>query len=452
MGRIETLLALLLLGCVSEASVPPSARDDIVVTIELAPDTRENDVLLVVDGSPAMAELAEPSRRALTALVRTLASGEPDDGPSFVPSHFVNVAIASTDVGGDGGGCSALGGDGRFVVGGSACSAYEDLRTETGIFRFRAGRDDPGRFAAAVDCALASLHTDCPYSRPLDAIARALDPARETGLVTEGAELAIVVVTAQDDCSTEHPEIFADAPSPLRCRTFADRLRDPTHLADVLPVETAFFGVAAGIPSSLDGGAPEEILAHLDDQDALVCGGPGRVATPGIRLVQLAGEMGRRGARVEIVPICATERVASMDVVRELLPGRTGPALCLPRALALDASERVACRLELALPPLGSSTDVERCEELAPGLPPTRVEPARDPFDGGATAREVCLVPQVPATEVAATETLGWGYLSDPRSRARLPEDCDQGVSLLGPSVPLGSRIELRCETALEYP
>ncbi len=322
-----------------------------------------------------------------------------------------------------------------------------------GVFRFRAGRDDPWRFAEAVDCALASLHTDCPYSRPLDAIARALDPAREAGLVTQGAELAIVVVTAQDDCSTEHPEIFADdampgaaEPPPLRCRTFADRLRDPTQLADALPVETAFFGVAAGIPSSLESGAPEEILAHLGDQDALVCGGPGRVATPGIRLVQLAGEMGRRGARVEIVPICAAERVASMDVVRELLPGRAGPALCLPRALALDASERVACRLELALPPLGSSTDIERCEELAPGLPPTRVEPARDPFDGGATAREVCLVPQVPATEVAATETLGWGYLSDPRSQAWLPEDCDQGVSLLGPSIPLGSHIELRCE------
>ncbi|MFO0681074.1 MAG: hypothetical protein U0234_03435 [Sandaracinus sp.] len=457
MRRLGTLLVSTLLGCTAEASLPePFGGDTLALSVELPPDTSEVDVLLVVDGSPSMDAFHDSARALMVESVRALASGTlPDATGRFTPSHFLRVAVIDSDVGAPGApGCSALGDGGRFL-GDHACPFADELRAADGVLAFRAGRDDADQLADAVACVLASVHTRCPYSRPLDAIERALG-ARATDLIHEGARVLVLIATAQDDCSTEDETIFSSAPpfglvaTGLRCHVLSERLRAPATLLDTLgvPPTSLYLGIAAGLPFTSLGLGPAEVLpmldAHVDpthpDRLAPACEHDAAGAAPGVRLAELAASAAERGATTVLAPICDLPD-GGLRAYEQPLPEPPTPSLCLPRLLAVDdRSGLVDCRYEIALPPLGSSVSPEHCESLTSdgGLTLDRVEPAIDPFDGRVTAREICAVRQLRSDEVSLS---GWRYEVPGRWGA-----CPQAASLEQVPAIAGARLDLRCD------
>lgn len=453
MRLLGTLLVGATLGCTAEASPPePFTSDTLALSVELPPDTSEVDVLLVIDGSPAMDAFGDSSRTRMVESVRALASGRLRGSTGRItPSHFLRVAVIDTDMGAPGAaGCSARGDGGRFLVVDGCPNADEG-----GVLSFRAGRDDPDQLAAAVACVLASVETSCPYSRPFDAIEQALTSPRAAELIHEGARLVVLIATAQDDCSTTDERIFSSVPpfgdvaTGLRCSAFSDRLRAPGALLDALgvPPVSLYLGIAAGFPFTSAGASPADVLAMLDprvdpvhrDRLGPACERDDARATPAVRLAELAAAAEPGGAGVSLVPLCALPSAGLLGEYTQILPEPLWPSLCVPRELPVDdRSGLVDCRYEIALPPLGSSVAPEHCESLTRdgGLTLVRIEPAIDPFDGRATAREVCAVRQLRPDERRS----GWRYES-PESWGR----CAQAVRVERVSAVAGARLDLRC-------
>lgn len=80
-----------------------------------------------------------------------------------------------------------------------------------------------GDLASVFSCMVRLGNTGCGFEQPLEAMRRALSPARNPGFLRADAKLAVVFVTDEDDCSVRNPEMFGDPfatpSSPLGPRT-----------------------------------------------------------------------------------------------------------------------------------------------------------------------------------------------------------------------------------------
>jgi hypothetical protein len=154
----------------------------------------EQDILVVVDSSPAMAAHADRAVLQLAELFHGLAlRGDPD----------WHLAVISSDLGGAG--CSERGDDGLFrydgLVGAPFLIEWRHLDQ-----RHTTNYDGP---LAEVFVRLARVGTSgCPTQQPLAAIRRALEEQpRNAGFRREGANLLVLIVSASDDGS---PDAVAD--------------------------------------------------------------------------------------------------------------------------------------------------------------------------------------------------------------------------------------------------
>ena len=224
MQRSRTLgLALIccLAGCERPAVVGSA-------TIEKQfPNQPDLDVLFVIDNS-----LSTQDKQALFAQNFTRLAAELDGAPGGRPN--LHLGIVSTTVGTgsdaiDSGNCSktAPNDDGRFV---HVPRAVTGCTGPTGAFFSDVSDGMGGRITNyqgtlpdAFSC-IAQLGTGgCGFEEPLEAMKRALDGshAENAGFLRPEADLAVVILTDEDDCSASDPALFSLAnagPSDFRCQ------------------------------------------------------------------------------------------------------------------------------------------------------------------------------------------------------------------------------------------
>lgn len=217
MNKLPALVMVFAAGCFidppapcsnpEDGCVPPPVEEVVVLTT-----TPNLDLLFVVDDSPSMIEKQTAFRAALPALVEQLATL--DGG---VPN--LHVAVASSDLGTsalDGqtgpsigqagnGGCVGGGKAGAFQLGGATLSNEVDnflVQSRDGFRNFE------GELATLIGQMSALGAGGCGFEQPLAATHVALSSSANAGFLRPGANLAVIVLSDEDDCSAEHPSLF----------------------------------------------------------------------------------------------------------------------------------------------------------------------------------------------------------------------------------------------------
>jgi len=405
-------------------------RARVEVTLTTPSNDTEVDLLLVIDGSPSMDAFRDGVVNGLSDVVREVASGDHDgDGViDFEPARRLHVGVIGTELGACAGAADA--GFRTIGTGVGGCATDYGAVHPRGLLSFRAGRDDPDQLASDVRCLMGAVQTRCPFSRATDAITRALEESINPGFLSDGAVLAILVVSAQDDCSTSHPEIFqpalpAGTPQGVRCSAAADQLTNIDEVASALRARRPnpallFVSIASGVPPSLAGVDPSILLAdpalveridpaHSDRLVPACTTSSHASAAPARRWTELARALNADGAQTTVQSICNPDLHPLADVYVER-GTETRYGICLPRGLAVDAQGLVPCELTMALPPIGTSVEPEHCSDLPSpeAFQLDHVEAVTDPVDGTLRSREVCRVRQV-GYAGAGTE-VGWSY------------------------------------------
>ncbi|HJK95062.1 MAG TPA: hypothetical protein RMH26_30285, partial [Polyangiaceae bacterium LLY-WYZ-15_(1-7)] len=263
------------------------------------------DLLFVVDDSGSMAEEQAALADQFPSLVRTLATGDLDgDGRGDVqPVDDLRVGVLTTNLGAPGvdpgaiGGCEVRPGDGsggvlRSQLRGPGCAG-----AVPGFLAFVPGSGaDADAFAADFACLAVVGDDGCGFEQPLEATLKALLPAdgpvrflegvgqgdgANAGFVREGAVLAVVLVTDEDDCSVADPELFdleserfpggERAGGNLRCVTYPEALQPVPRFVDALRSLKArpddlLLSAITGVPPELVGDPTDvDYEALLDD-------------------------------------------------------------------------------------------------------------------------------------------------------------------------------------------
>ncbi len=205
------VLAAALSTCVLACSAAPpqrSAKQELASVAALP--NHDLDILFVVDSSGSMADeqrlLATNFPRFMQQLERL---------PGGLPN--VHIGVVTPDLGTLGGpsigGCALMGNGGNLLL--------QDLTTIDGkpFLSNIASANDPtvrtknysGELQAAFT-QLASVGSNgCGLEQPLEAMKRALAPDHvgNAGFLRDSANLAIVIVTDEDDCSATGPEFYS---------------------------------------------------------------------------------------------------------------------------------------------------------------------------------------------------------------------------------------------------
>lgn len=368
------LAVLASVACNDPDPVPPDAtpieRID-VMTIK-AVQNPDLDLLFVIDDSGSMATKQGSFTRAFPALVAQLAS---IDGG--IPN--LHVGVISPDMGTKGsavevpgpmigavgnGGCAGVGKAGNLLLGRATLTSGKFMRL---------GRDGSKNFAGTFEdtfTQLASLGAGgCGFEQPLHAIRRALVGNTEnTGFQRSGANLAVVVLSDEDDCSALDPDLYQTDPSQLgplqsfRCFRFGvqctqdtnslgaktecrprvgDLLEEVAPTADFLLARTEgdkrrlMFGAIVGDPGNV---VVEERTINQELQTALApsctyqSNGFDAVADAPVRLAALADTFQGTHARESI---CSDDLSSQATAIGKSIKRLVGDP-CLPRALIGD--------------------------------------------------------------------------------------------------------------------
>jgi len=209
--------------CLVCASVVACNTADIVVgdlqevaVIRAVPD-RDLDLLFVIDNSPSMADkqasLAANFRRIIDKLVQ-LDGGLPSLHIGVVTSDMGTqgsaVATRGAPIGVLGnGGCAGVGGDGALVHGGDPqlvqgfIADVDDPASPGGRLRNYDG-DLVDEFARLAQVGAGG----CGFEQHLAAMRRAVSSPANAGFLRPDANLAVVILADEDDCSALDPALF----------------------------------------------------------------------------------------------------------------------------------------------------------------------------------------------------------------------------------------------------
>lgn len=460
---------------------PPDEADRIDVRVGEPVD--DVDLLFVVDNSGSLSEEQTSLNMEIPRIMQTLATGEHADGSTFPPVRDLRVGVVTTDMG--------VGGFAVFTCNEPNFGDDGILRTRGNTmiegcmatyppflgFMPEFDRDTAG-FAADVTCVAAVGTNGCGFEQQLDAALKAVSLSTATdhdgyplrfasgttghgdganaGFLRPDALLAIVMVTDEDDCSAIDPDVFNEGSTRypgrdlnLRCFQYPEATHPiQRYVEGFIQTRTrpdlVLFGVIAGVPPDLIG-TPTDYDALLDDERMLErpdpetpsqlnpsCNVPGRgKAFPPRRIVSVARDLERAGARAVVQSICQESFAGPIDaILREIGDALTGA--CLARSIPRMASGLLDCELFEALPPEG---EVTRCEQL-PGRTLDQVVDADRGLD-----YERCRVDQLPGP-------IGSGWFYDDASADVLTrcEASPQRIALTpGAETVVGSRLFLQC-------
>jgi hypothetical protein len=396
-------------ACLLCASVAACNTADIVVgdlqevTVMRAKPNRDLDLLFVIDNSPSMADkqisLAQNFRRIIDTLVR-LDGGMPNLHLGVITSDMGTqgsaVAIPGPAIGVPGaGGCAGVGDDGALQHGGdpllpqSFLVDVADPANPGARLRNYAGElvDEFSRLARVGDAG-------CGFEQHLAAMRRSFTNPTNAGFLRPEANLAVVILADEDDCSALDPALFGPdsaALGPLqsfRCfehgvvcdpdapRTPGDKRRckprdDSRPVEPIAPFVDALLAVksdprmvmVAGIvgdPTTVDvelqappGGSPvPDLVASCQFS------GPSGLerADPGVRLAAFLGSF---PGRAQLTSICNSDLSSALDEIGATAKRLVGDP-CIDTASLADTSA------EPGVQPACEVTDVD---DAAPDRP-----------------------------------------------------------------------------------
>jgi hypothetical protein len=222
------MIACLVAAACTDESVPPTG-DPSVSRVETRDIPmyrfREIDLLFVIDNSPAMAAHADHLRESYGRFMAALES-------QYGGLADVHIGVVTGDLGARGadglvhaplGACHFDGDGGRLL---------RDVAPISGPFLsnvlkwFDTRETNYTGSLEEVFTALADVGASgCPFSQPLEAMRLALDhnPAN-AGFLRDEAYLAVVLITAGDDCSFAQGSFLDGASDAFHCVTNADEL------------------------------------------------------------------------------------------------------------------------------------------------------------------------------------------------------------------------------------
>ena len=396
------------------------------------------EVLFVIDNSGSMEQEQDNLAVQIPQLVRDLASPPDNDGdgmPDWNPVEQLRIGIATTDVG-----------IGSASISGSECEpGGDDGALQGGVFTWQEG-DDVNAFAESVRATVAGLGIrGCAFEQPLEAAARAVARAPETGFPSADGLLALIVVTDEEDCSIADDGAFFGGAAQGAYNVHCTRHRESlTPVAELLAdirgdrsEDELVFAAIAGVPRDLTGDeSPAAILAlpAMQHQEVMlpvqglvpekVCefseGGVtlGR-AQPARRLVEL-------GALVPdsvLTTICTNDFGPAIARIASRI-GAQIPGVCLVRALPADGTGRVPCELRVTLP-----------EDMGCEVRPGYVDLGLDE-----EGRTLCEMSQVDAEQTG-------GFFYDPDR-----DGCAQLVIAEDAQPPAGASIKVECFVTILAP
>jgi len=433
--------------------------------------SRKLDVLFVVDDSPGMANMQDK-----------LARGFPLFMPAFVDASGgypeLHVAVISSSLGGgrfaNVPGCeagSAGARDGAFShpAGAGLAPGETFMRLNGGPLNFSGS---PGTvFAALANLGVAG----CPYPQPLAAARRALSRAQDpsdpdnAGFLRADAELAVIIVTNQDDCSVPADSDLFDpgqsrvadpygAQGTYRCAEFGlrcDGVKPPHALssdAEALALHACVPAEAAGRLTPI-----EELVADLrslksepDMIDVSLIGGPPAPVVVGPQMVDLGGGVTELQPRLQASCTGAGGEAATPSVrLKAWADAFTANGLSLPACVEADVLSHVLVD--------AARWSLEHPNECVAGAPLLTVSGTPD-----------CLVTQtsidehgteirwaLPACDADRTVVPCWKVAAGPQPQclwltreAQLFTVCrDPTCSRNGSLTPKGS-VEVRCQIA----
>lgn len=484
------LVAMLGLGVVASGCLDRELKPLTPCTVSgFVANVRQNavdkvDVLFMVDNSNSMAEEQASLTVQFPRLVSVLASGDRDaDGtPDFPAVKDLHVAVVTSDMGNGGfpvPTCATTFGDDGILITRGNTSTMGCMATYPPYLAFMAG-GDVARFASDFACVARVGTGGCGFEQQLEATLKALTPStsgitfnmgttghedrENAGFLRPDSVIAAILVTDEEDCSVQDPELFNPSSSVytgdlnLRCFMYPaavhpiGRFVDGLHALRPDNPDLFVFAAITGVPTDLVAD-PEHIdyagiladprMQEMVDGSAMMtrltpsCNVPGRgLAFPPRRIVSVAQSFAPNAV---VQSICQENFGPALDAIIKKIADVLGK-VCLPRALNPDAAGRVPCDVIEVLP---SSGDATTCDAI-PGRVFLR---ASDPGLGEPEGRQVCRVDQVPLG--AGT---GWYYddlnrlpAGDP-GRMRCPSTTPQRIAFTGGAEPVaGTDVRLEC-------
>ncbi|MCP4444235.1 MAG: VWA domain-containing protein [Myxococcales bacterium] len=196
----------------------PSCVQDAKVGSTPLPSTDDSgllDILFVVDSSASMREKQVLLTQEIEILIDQLPA--PPGG-----ALNVHIGVISPDMGAGSfgiNGCEGVGDDGALQPGDDSCDGPTDLFIEH-IFGAEGTRETnyQGTFEDAFACTAAVGTAGCGFEQPLAAMRRGLEQletnsSNDTAFLRADADLAVIFVTDEDDCSVHDASIFDPDPS-----------------------------------------------------------------------------------------------------------------------------------------------------------------------------------------------------------------------------------------------
>ena len=362
MTRLFVLL--LLTGCPDRtiSAVTTHPQGEIIKDIPVSADI---DVLFVIDNSASTQDKQTVFAANFPKFVAAL-----DAFPTGRPNLHIGVVSTTVDIGAPGfAGCPSPNTteDGRL----QATPRVPGCTPPTGNFLSdiqSTGTTRTTNYSGTLDTALsciAKLGTSgCGFEAPLEAMKRALDGSHpeNTGFLRDGAFLAVVILTDEDDCSVKDPAIFAlpadqAGPGDFRCQPlFAYKcdtpispttggsysnctvrtdtyLQDPAtyaqFLSTVKPPGRSVVALIAGDPTTsitMTGAITSPIVQQLALEPSCMAtiNGNAAIARPGLRLQDFLSPFGDHGL---FRTICQSDYSQALTDIGTLLFNAISPCL-----------------------------------------------------------------------------------------------------------------------------
>jgi hypothetical protein len=519
--KIRFAFLLLIVGLIATVSsctqrslnaLNPCTINGVVQNVPVNPQ-RALDLLIIIDDSPSMRDEQEKLAEQVPRLVSLLLTGGVDtDGVSMPVGDFpavesLHVGVITPDLGystepptsytagvdfNPTGACTSVGKAGFMQVQGLAgtpleCSAQTP--PEGTLYLDRPTDATPTfdmQFVEDVECVTGQAD-GCGFEQQLESILASDRNTANAGFNRDGALLAIILITDEDDCSTTDPRVFdveqrtgnpyqgpwvdevtkAEVQFNLRCSAHRQALQQIERYVDGIanlkgdPSQVVFAAIT-GIPedSALDrenfntdedrydailadpgmAEVPDPADAGQQDQSltpACTAGDGSGSAAPGVRIVEtmkgLAG--GNTGVGTVVESICASDYAPALNAIVDRIAAALRQ-LCLPRELNRDSQGLVGCEVREVQP------EGETCATAGRGREEVPVGTEDD--------REVCRVTQLPtsASDVSPPQGLGWFYddFTPETMNACSFNPQQQRVSFTEGAAPVtGARIRFEC-------
>ena len=368
-----------------DAAAPDAAEMVTRVEVLSAPvnATRDVDLLFLIDDSPSMLDKQVSLKANFPNFINALDAlpgGRPNLHIGVVTSDLGTSAAGDASpgpsIGSGTGACIGNGKSGNLTTSGST------LVTGTFISDIAASgsraTNYTGTLAAAFSAIASVGQNGCGFEQSIEAVKRALNNnAANAGFLRPSANLAIVFLSDEDDCSAQHVTLFGSDPTvfgPLasfRCTRFGvtcdqggttpDEMNavgaksschsneSGTNLTKVADYATFFKGLKADprnvLVAALVGDATPVSVANVIPPGGgtavpalehsctyVTSGSTTAVADPAVRISQLAGMFDRHA----VDTVCKADLSTGLaDIAAQLAPLLGSP--CLTKAIAMPA-------------------------------------------------------------------------------------------------------------------